>query len=162
MQAKETDLRTHMDGLKSNLGVRSMDAIEKANRECENIEAAIRSIQEYQPKTQQEQYRKEKLLASCSDEFENTLGKFQTAQDQKQVHDLFTEEMLRERNQRMQAIEIKMQLILEMIKDIAELVRDQGAQLDLIENNIGVTHENIQKAVNELEKADSRMRRKRN
>ncbi|CAG9323920.1 unnamed protein product [Blepharisma stoltei] len=168
LQAKEKDLRQHMEALKTNLSSSNgANFLAKANEECEFIESTLRDIENYQPKSQAEQTKKEKLMQTYSDEFENALNSFQEsqkaqkAQAQVQVHDLFTEEMLRERNERIHTVEIKMTLIAEMLKDFAEMTREQGLKLDLIENNIHEAGENTSGVVDELEIASRRGRTKK-
>jgi hypothetical protein len=144
--------------------ISSSSSINSINSLCEDAEQALKAYKNYEPINTQEKIEQARLTSEFSKRFDNLVQKAtdvkitsENVLDFEQLND----DIIRQRDEHVKKIEGKMKIVGEIMRDTAEMTKEQGEKLDRIDLEIGFAKENTGKGVNQLEKTSRRQRIKK-
>ena len=138
--------------------------LESINQICEDTEKALNAYRNYEPINTQERREQAKLISESSSQFEKLLENATNANQAGKKHADFedlNEDLYKQRAEHVKILEEKMKVVGEIMKDAAEMTKEQGNAMDRIDLEVGKAKKNTEKGVEELEKTSRRQRCKK-
>lgn len=145
------------------------ERIDILNEICEETETSLKTLSSYSPKSGKEDQEQkkaikqftsvfEKLVSSIENSMKSTsIPKYQACESFEDLED----HLIRHSVEETKAVQQKMIIVSEIMRDCAEVVQTQGGLFDRIDLEVQNSKTKTEKGVIELEKTDVRQRRKK-
>lgn len=137
--------------------------IQSADKLCEDAEASLNALRDYEPVNNQERRDQALALNTLSQQFEQSISRIASlsSSNQVQVFSDLQEDVLKSRKDHLQVLEKKLGTVHEIMKECSNIVAVQGNSLDRIDSEMSKVDENTKKANEQLVLASKKQRYKR-